>query len=172
MKERGEEEKQEEGESSLNLKMVEKAWIAVSLYPSSSSRFRKHLKKDPSLIIKDPRTTGARGRNYQRNPHSNRLQSFYSSPTIENYCSLRGELGSLVQPTNCPHLPFSAKRVEDCTRSLGDILLLLLLLLVKETAGIISLCCLSSVEDEEETGRGANRTSRGVFRDKGGHARP
>lgn len=45
------------GIGSLNLKMVEKAWIAVSLYPSSSSRFRKHLKKDPSLIIKDPRTT-------------------------------------------------------------------------------------------------------------------
>lgn len=58
MKERGEEEEEEEeGESSLNLKMVEKAWIAVSLYPLSSSRFRKHLKKDPSLIIKDPRTT-------------------------------------------------------------------------------------------------------------------
>lgn len=53
----GEEKKEEEGESSLNLKMVEQAWIAVSLYPSSSSRFRKHLKKDPSLIIKDPRTT-------------------------------------------------------------------------------------------------------------------
>lgn len=43
--EKKEEKKEKRGESSLNLKMVEKAWIAVSLYYPPLD---KHLKKNPS----------------------------------------------------------------------------------------------------------------------------